>query len=82
MDASDYKKTGLIHGRYQVLKADGRPTSPDAKYFVLRYDKDDEWGKACRSALDHLAEQIKGSYPQLARELHAEIARAEAAARG
>ena len=28
---TDYKATGLIDGRYQVRKADGRPVPPEAK---------------------------------------------------
>lgn len=80
---SDYdidvrKKMGLLPGRYQVRKADGRAPSPEAKYFVLRYDKDDEWGRACRGALRDLCNRIRDSYPLLSDELLAEVRRHEA----
>ena len=39
MNMSNYKKGGLDF-KYEVRKKSGRPTDPNAKYFVLRVDKD------------------------------------------
>jgi len=34
-----YKKGGLIN-KYEIKKTNGNPIDPEAKYFILRYDKD------------------------------------------
>jgi hypothetical protein len=52
--------TGL-HRRYNVTKADGTPTDPNALYFVLRIDnKGDDAGhiRACRAALRAYAQWL------------------------
>jgi hypothetical protein len=43
-------KEGL-YNKYHISKSDGSECDPDAKYFVLRYDKLDANGKAARVAL-------------------------------
>jgi len=38
-----YKDQGLLKKYPRLERADGRPEDPDAKTFVLRYDKDSAW---------------------------------------
>ncbi len=76
MKTTDYKKKGLIP-RYDVKRADGQDEDPEAKFFVLRYDKDDVWGRKCREALREFAASIKSDYPRLAAELRASVNKAE-----
>lgn len=58
-----------LYGKYNVSKADGSPRDPNARYFVLRYDKDDAHGEACRAALATYAKHIKSTLPELAADL-------------
>ena len=44
--------------KFVVLKATGEPTKPEARYFVLRYDKQDDWCSAARKALLVFAEEV------------------------
>lgn len=52
------EEDGLVN-KFVVLKATGEPVSPEARYFVLRYDKADGWGKAARKALAVFAEEVR-----------------------
>ena len=38
-DLPSYLTSGLVN-KYRIEKRDGSPVNQDAKYFVLRYDKD------------------------------------------
>lgn len=51
--------------KYQVTKADGTPTDPAARYFVLRYDTD----PAARKALAVYARCVEATNPVLAKDL-------------
>lgn len=74
---ADYKKQGLFD-RYHLERADGRELDPTEKTFTLRYDKNDEWGAACRTALRDFAEKIHAlGYVKLAGDLVNEINDAE-----
>lgn len=66
------KKTGLIAGKYIIRKSDGSPTDPDARFFVLRYDENQDDKKhmeACRKALLTYANEIEDHLPLLAWDL-------------
>ena len=76
MAAVDYKKKGLLP-KYGLNRTDGQPEDPGAKFFVLRYDKNDAWGVKCRAALRSFAASIKDEYPKLADELIADVCAAE-----
>lgn len=54
---------GLDHRRYVITKTDGTPTSKDAHYFVLHYDKDPH----AVVALAAYAESIMSDNPPLAK---------------
>lgn len=60
-----------LYQKYRVEKSDGSPTDPSAEYFVLRLDKNDAWGFACRRAILFLAydEIIQKMYPKLADDI-------------
>ena len=58
-----------IYGKYKISKADGTPVDPEAKYFVLRYDKD----KHARVALEAYARSIWTENYTLAIEIMAEL---------
>lgn len=77
-DAKPYQEQGLIPDRYRVQKGDGSPLDPEAKVFVLRYDKNDTWGRCCRLALYKLADELMFEYPKLAVDLRRELAGAMA----
>ncbi len=47
-----------IYPKYLLKKVDGSHVDPKADYFVLRLDKDDAWGDACRRAGLYLSEWI------------------------
>lgn len=71
--------TGL-QKTYQIAKADGRPVSEKAKYFVLRYDLNELNSEveemhryACFDALRAYAERIKPYLPELAADLLEEV---------
>lgn len=68
-----YNEQGLIDGKYVITRADGKTEDPEARFFVLRYDKDDGWGQKCRDALRSLCVFIVDYYPLLAHELLTEI---------
>lgn len=57
--------TCALYGKYIVTKADGSPTDPSAKYFVLRLDTD----HAARVAVLAYAEEIRFQEPGLASDL-------------
>lgn len=67
---SDYKKGGL-EPRYKIEKTNGEPINPNAKYFILRYDKDPH----ARVALLAYANSIALENPQLANQLIDDIAK-------
>lgn len=63
----EHKNEGLYR-KYQVLRTDGKECA-DAQYFVLRVDKDDAHGKACRHAVRAYARNIAHTLPVLSTEL-------------
>lgn len=73
----DYTKCGLDANRYSVVWDDGEPASPDARFFVLRYDKNDVWGYRCRVALIDFAAAIADDYPLLSEQLRADVTKYE-----
>ena len=65
---------------YDVRKANGSPVSPNAKYFVLRYDQEeieDEQERAhrdaCRAAMQVYADHIESTLPMLAGDIRQEL---------
>jgi hypothetical protein len=63
-----------LHQRYNVTKADGSPTDPNAVYFVLRLDSggsDPKHIAACRQAARVYARHALYHLPQVARGLWA-----------
>lgn len=54
-----------LYGKYQISKADGTPTDPDAQYFVLRIDTD----RAARAAVRKYSIEINHDNPALALDL-------------
>ena len=56
--------------KYHITKRDGTPMDPNAKYFVLRFDKDDVHGEASREALKAYAKKVEDAYPQLALDIY------------
>jgi len=63
-----YGSEGLLE-RYEVRRKDGQPEDPGARFFVLRFDKDDFWGQKCREALRSFAYSIRAKYPKLTDDL-------------
>lgn len=61
-------KLGL-YGKYIIAKADGSELDPKAKYFVLRYDKDEH----AKIALKAYAESIQPHNAALADALRSEL---------
>ena len=75
--------SGLIE-KYILQRADGKPISPKAKFFCLRYDpdqKDDRWREACCRAIAAFAENIQDFNSQLADDLRKEISESRQNAR-
>lgn len=69
LDPPHPEDEGLAN-KFVVLKATGEPIKPEARYFVLRYDKDDAWGEAAREALALFAGEIDhAGYEELAADL-------------
>lgn len=56
--------------KYNLSKKDGSPMDPKANYFVLRFDKNDAWGEACREAMKTLAVRVEDTYPELALDIY------------
>ena len=54
-----------LYRKYEIRKADGTPVDPDAKYFVLRYDKD----RHARIAMASYAKSVLVENADLAREI-------------
>lgn len=67
--SGSWKDDGLEPERYIISKANGEPTDPNAKYFVLRYDKDPH----ARRALREYAKSVEGENPQLAADIYDEL---------
>jgi hypothetical protein len=63
-----------LYGKYMLAKADGTPINPNAKYFVLRYDREAKDGSASRDALSLYASLVEEATPKLAEGLLADIA--------
>jgi len=61
--------TGGLETRYAITKTDGSPIDPDARYFVLRYDKD----PSARVALCAYGQNVRAVNPQLADDLLAAL---------
>lgn len=47
-----------LYGKYNISKANGEPTDPNAQYFVLRLDTD----KHARAAVNAYADSIMSDY--------------------
>lgn len=65
------EEIGLIK-KYNIEPADGSKPNPDAKYFVLRYDRfmgDKKFLKANRLSLSKFIREIMPTHPKLAEEL-------------
>ena len=60
-----------------MRRTDGKPEDSEAKFFVLRYDKNDSWGMKCRAALRGFAASIRDDYPQLADDLIEDVRQSE-----
>jgi hypothetical protein len=58
-----------LYGKYEIKKANGKPLDSEAKYFVLRYDKDPH----AKKALEAYANSISDENYKLAMEIRAEI---------
>jgi hypothetical protein len=60
-----------VYQKFVISKVDGTPVDPEAKYFVLRIDKQDEWGKVCRRALRRLANDVEAmlNNPEFAKSI-------------
>lgn len=67
----NYKEGGFDPKRYKIQKADGSPINPEAKHFVLRYDKDPH----ALLALQVYAASIATDNEQYSTELREEIVR-------
>lgn len=78
MPATEYKQRGLFQ-KYQTERADGQPLDPGERLFLIRYDKNDEWGRFWRK---HLRDALPGlrdlGYQKLADDLLVEIEQIEA----
>lgn len=74
-EQGEEKRAG-IYQKYVVTRTDGEDR-PEAEYFVLRLDKDDDYGRACRRTLLHHALQIKEMLPVLSAELRTWVAETE-----
>ena len=61
---SNYKNGGLDN-KYIITKKDGRPTDPNAVYFVLRLDKDPH----ALNAINTYLNSVRKDNPELARDL-------------
>jgi len=70
-----YGERGFVE-RYLVRRVDGKPTAPEARYFVLNFDGSDP--HAIR-ALQAYADSVKTENPELADDLEAAIANPEEA---
>ena len=65
---ANYKKGGL-ENKYVISKSNGKPTNPNADYFVLRLDKD----PYARIALIAYANAVRKYNKQLADDLDAKL---------
>ena len=68
---SNYKDGGFDN-KYIITKRSGKPTDPNAMYFVLRLDKDPHARKAALA----YAKSVKSDNLQLSNELTKAVARA------
>jgi len=69
------KEKGL-YNKYEITKTSGYSIDSDAKFFVLRYDKnqkDKYHHMACRIALNAYADAIRPHIPKLASDLDWEL---------
>lgn len=57
-NAEDGGEMSQVYQKYIIQKTNGEPVSPDARYFVLRIDKDDAWGMFSRRALNRMAQDM------------------------
>lgn len=60
---------GGLKTKYIIQKTNGNPVDPEAKYFVLRYDKDPH----AKWALECYAESVQEDNPELARDIRKSI---------
>jgi len=58
-----------VYQKYIISRTDGKPVDPEARYFVLRLDKKDDWGRACRKAVMELARNIYEQNPEFGQSL-------------
>ena len=64
MKKTKEQKRGLFN-KYYLEKADGSAIDPNARYFILRYDKD----LHARKALDAYANSVLSENPKFAMDL-------------
>ena len=62
-----------FYKKYKIEKTDGSPIDPEAKYFVLRYDQDSQWGDLSRAAIWDKLDSIEALDPILAADLRSQI---------
>ena len=66
---SSWKEGGLNPSKYIIFKEGGEPVSPDASYFVLRYDTDPH----ARKALIAYAESVAKENKEFSDEIYSEL---------
>ncbi len=62
-----------FYKKYKIEKTDGSPIDPEAKYFVLRYDQDSQWGDLSRAAIWDQLDSIEALDHILAADLRSQI---------
>lgn len=62
-----------FYPKYNVTKTDGSDIDPNAKYIVLRYDRDDDYGEITRYLLLIFCRLIKPFAKQFSLDLQKEI---------
>lgn len=72
---SEQDKQQGLYQKYMVSRSDGTPVPPEAKYFVLRYDRPSDI--ASRAALRAYSGAISRDFPELAKDLRTLLAELE-----
>lgn len=60
------KNRGL-HSKYEIRRTDNKPIPREAKFFILRYDREKD--RAAKEALRTYAKEIQKECPELAQDL-------------
>ena len=66
-------KDGKLESKYIIKKTNGKKVDDFAKYFLLRYDKNDTWGKLSRQAIRFFARRLRQDMPELSESLLKEM---------